>query len=146
MIETTGPGTRGGIYPQHAGGPSGGLTARTALVLLGVVTLGAALLSAASGRGFGIVFNLIFVVVAVYVALRIHVEDRLTAVVAPPIVYALSVFVASFFDSEETTRTLRRVIENSVLDITLGAPWLVITAVVTIVIAVLRGRRLAGRR
>lgn len=144
MIETTGPGTRGAY--ARSGGPTGGLAPRTAIVLLFVVTLTAAVLSAATGRGFGVVFNIVFLVVAVYVALRIQVEERFTAVIAPPLVYVLCVFIGGFFDSTEPSRTVRRVIENSVLNVTLGAPWLVAAAVATIVIAVLRGRRLATGR
>jgi len=146
VIETAGatPSAR----PPANGGAVGGLAAPTAVVLVAVVTLVAAVVSAASGHGFGAVFNALYLIVTVYVALRIHVEDRFVAVVAPPIVYALSVFVAGFFDSEETSHAFRRTLENSFVNVSFGAPWLVGATIAAIVIAVVRGRRadVAGRR
>jgi hypothetical protein len=143
VIETAGAGPSA----RFAGGePAGGLTGPTSVVLVGVVTLAAALVSAITGHGFGTGFNLVYTVVVVYVAFRVHVEDRFVTVVAPPIIYALAVFVAGFFDSEETTHSLRRVIENTFVNVSLGAPWLVGATLVAIVVVILRGREDARRR
>ena len=49
-------------------------------------------------------------------------------------------FVAGFFDTEETSHTFRRVIENTFVNVSFGAPWLVGATVAAIVIAVVRGR------
>ena len=97
-------------------------------------------------RGFGVAFNVLYALVTLYVALRIHVEDRFTAVIAPPLVYAAAMFLGGFFDSEESTRTLRRVLENTFVNLSFGAPWLVGVTLATIVIAVVRGRRAAVRQ
>ena len=142
MIDTAGSAES---HAQQSGssGSSGGLAAPTAVIFLAVVTLVAAVLSATTGRGFGTLFNIVYLVAVLYIALRIHVEDRFTAVIAPPIVYALSVFVAGFFDSEETSHGLRRVIENTFVNVSLGAPWLVLATASAIVIALVRGRRAA---
>lgn len=141
MIDTAGASPQ--ANPSRGSEPTGGLAGTTAVIFLAVVTLVAAVLSAATGRGFGTFFNVVYVIATIYIALRIHVEDRFTAVIAPPIVYALSVFLAGFFDSEESSHALRRVIENTFLNVSLGAPWLVLATVASIVIVFLRGRRAA---
>jgi hypothetical protein len=131
-----------------AQGPVGGLGAATVVVLVLVVTLVAGLLSAASGRGFGIAFNLVYLIVTVYAALRVHVQDRWVAVVAPPLLYALTLVVAGFVDSEETSHTLQRVIENTFVNLSFGGLWLLGATATALVIALVRGRRasVASRR
>lgn len=131
---------------SHSGAPAvGGLGAPAALLLVTVATVGASLLSASTGRGFGIAFNVVYALVTIYVALRIHVEDRFSAVVAPPLIYAAAMLIGGFVDSEETTHTLSRVFENTFINLSFGAPWLVGTTLATIAIALVRGRRAAVR-
>ena len=140
MIETAGP----SVSAHSAGsGRPGGIAGTTAIVLVAVVTFVAGLLSAVTGNGFGAFFNAVYLVVTVYVALRVHVEDRLVTVIGPPIVYALVVFLAGFFDSEAPNKSVERVIENTFLNVSLGAPWLVSATVLAIVISLVRGRRAA---
>ena len=118
MIDTAGAGAQ----TRGAPTPAGGLTAAAAVVLILGVTLVTAVLSAATGRGFGIAFNLVYLLVTLYAALRIYVEDRFVAVVAPPLIYATSVFIAGFFDSIENTHAVRRVLENTFVNMSFGAP------------------------
>src|SRR6478735_4682467 len=145
VIETTGAGSH---HARSTGDEAGGLTSAAAIFLVAVVTTVAAVVSAATGHGFGVVFNLLYLIVTIYVALRIYVDDRFTAVIVPPIVYALAVFVGGFFDSEETSHTFVRVFENTFVNVSFGAPWLVGATIAAIVIAIVRGRgeAVASRR
>lgn len=142
VIETE-PRGAGGSSPHRA---TGGFSGAAALVLITVVTVVAALLSAGTGRGFGLAFNLVFLLVTLYAALRVHVEDRFVTVVAPPLIYALALILGGYVDSEESVRTFQRVVENTFVNLSFGAPWLVGTTVATIVIAIVRGRRATLQR
>jgi hypothetical protein len=137
VIETASPSTDA----HHHRSASGGLSATTVVVLVTLVTLITGLVSAATGRGFGIAFNVIYLVITLYAALRIHVSSRWYAVVAPPLIYALTLGVAGFFDTEETSHTLRRVIENSFVNLSFGGPWLTGATLAALVIVLIRGRR-----
>ena len=137
VIETSGA----GAHPRGASPSRGGLTAAAAVVLITVVTLVVGLLSAATGHGFGLAFTLSYSIVTIYLAVRIYVEDRFVAVFAPPLAYAFALFVAGFVDSTESAHSLVRVLENTFVNLAFGAPWLVSTTVIAIIIAIVRGRR-----
>ena len=136
--------TAGPALPPLDGypGPSvGGLTPAAAVVLVVVVTFVAGLLSAATGHGFGFGFNVIYLAVVLYVSLRIYTSDRFTAVVAPPLAYAFTLLIAGRFDTTDDGHTIKLLVENMFLNLSLNAPWLVGTTLAAIVIAIVRGRR-----
>ena len=137
-----------GPHPRENRGTTseGGLTAAAATVFVVVVTVVAGVLSAATGRGFGIAFNLVYLVTTIYIALRIYVNDRFLAVIVPPLAYAFALLVGGHFDTQETNHAFRRVLENTIANLAFGAPWLVGATIAAIVIAVVRGRRAAVGR
>lgn len=118
-----------------------GLSAVTAAILLLVVVLAVAIGSALTGDPASRLFNVVFAVTTVYVALRVRLSARFTALVTPPLVYVLALFVAALLNSESTTRSLRRDVEDTLVNLVLGAPWLVGSMVVALIVVVVRTRR-----
>jgi hypothetical protein len=118
-----------------------GLSGAAATVLALLVVVSAGVVSAASGNGFGTAFNVVYLLVVLYLAFRTRVEDRFIAVIVPPVAYALALGVGSFFDSETPGSGVFLTIQNAFVPFFLNAPWLVGATVAAIVITLVRGRR-----
>lgn len=120
---------------------SGGLSSVTAVILLLVVVLAAAIGTALTGDPASRTFNVVFAVATIYVALRIRLKHRFTALVTPPLVYVFALFVAALLNSESTTRSLQRDVEDTFLNLVLGAPWLIGSMIVALIVLTIRSRR-----
>jgi type VI protein secretion system component VasF len=129
----------------HSHAAPGGLSAAAAVVLLLVVTVGFALGTALTDNAFNRVFQIAYVVVTVYVALRIKIGDLFVAMVAPPLVYAIGMFVSALVNSESQVHSIKRGITDAALESSLNAPWLALATVLSLAICTIRSM-LARRR
>ena len=136
------------LNPRGSGGPApaprshaapGGLSAPAAIVLLLVVVLGFAVATALTANAYNRVFQIAYVLVTVYVALRIKLADRFVAMVAPPLVWAAAMFLSAYINSESRVHTLERALTDTPVEMSLNAPWLVLATVLSVVICVVRG-------
>lgn len=123
----------------------GGLSSAAAIVLLLVVTLGFAAATALSGNAFGRVYEGAFVVVTVYVALRIRLDSLFVAMVAPPLVYVAGVFLSAALNSETPSITTKNVMADVLLEMSQGAPYLVGASVASVIICFVRARLAKSR-
>jgi hypothetical protein len=145
-LNPRGPGAGSGPATRHGGHAApGGLSAAAAVVLLLVVTLGFAAGTAISGNAFGRVFEGAFVVVTLYVALRIRIGSLFVAMVAPPLVYAAGVALSAVLNSESPSITTTNVAADILLAMSEGAPYLVGASVTSVVICIIRAQLAKSR-
>jgi hypothetical protein len=148
-LNPRGPGAASGSagHSRHGGHAApGGLSAAAAVVLLLVVTLGFAVGTALTGNAFGRVFEGAFVVVTLYVALRIRIGSLFVAMVAPPLVYVAGVALSAVLNSESPSITTTAVMSDILLAMSEGAPYLVGASVTSVVICLVRAQLAKSRR
>jgi hypothetical protein len=128
--------------PSRAGHGSttrGGLTAIGAFVVEAIPLGILGLLLAAITDGLGIVFQVVFVVLAAFGALRIRRSDLIAAFIVPPLAYAAALVIASPALGI-TGGLIVGIGANLGAYLSTGAPWLFLGTLLAFAIAVWRGR------
>ena len=118
---------------------SGGITA-VGLFLLEAAILGvAALLIAWISDGLGGLFQILFVVVAAFGALRVRRRDLIAGFIVPPLAYAAAIVIGS--PALGLGRSVAVGIGSNLASyLAVGAPWLFLGTLVAFGICVWRGR------
>lgn len=120
-------------------GDSGSITA-LGLFLLEAVVLGiAGLLIAWIGDGLGGVFQILFVFVAAFGALRVRRRDLIAGFIVPPLAYAAAIVIASPALGLGRSAALG-IGSNLASYLALGAPWLFLGTLIAFGVCVWRGR------
>jgi hypothetical protein len=118
---------------------SGGITA-VGLFLLETATLGvAALLIGWLSDGLGGLFQILFVAVAAFGALRVRRRDLLAGFIVPPLAYAAAIVIGSPALGVGKSVALG-IGSNLASFLAVGAPWLFLGTLLAFCITVWRGR------
>ncbi|WP_250290030.1 DUF6542 domain-containing protein [Frankia sp. CiP1_Cm_nod1] len=135
-------GRRGDEAPTVVMGSRRGLTALGAALLLTLAgAVGAAIDVALSGSP-GVAFGVLFIAGCILAATRVHADDLLGIVIAPPLVYALiAVGVGFTRSSGDSGGGLKSKAINIGSDLILRAPVLLLGFAVVVLIAAVRARR-----
>lgn len=122
--------------PSRARAP--GLTPAAAVLLaLGLALLGGAL-DVATGRGLRVTFAVCFVTGCVLGAALVRPSGLRTAVVAPPLLYALLALLAGLTQGSAVPRSVTRQALELFTELVIGAPVLVTGTLAALLVALVR--------
>jgi hypothetical protein len=144
-------GARAQVRPTRSGGPLGdarGLTAAGCAVLLVVLGFVGALIDLFAGHDLWIFFGITFIGAAALSTGRAHAEDLGATIVLPPLVYFVIAFIFTIINPRSGTHTggSRQFVIDLGGELVFSAPIVLIATVVSLVLAIARGRRSAARR
>jgi len=98
------------------------------------------LASAALFSGVGGFANLVFAVVSIFAAVRIKRSEFFAAIIAPPLIYAASLIIASGALSGKSGSLLINIGATLGTYLSVAAPWLFFVEIVCLIVIIVRGR------
>jgi hypothetical protein len=142
---------RAQVSPTRSGGPLGdarGLTAAGCAVLLLVLGFVGALIDLFAGHDLWVFFGITFIGAAALSTGRAHAEDLGATIVLPPLVYFVIAFIFTIINPRSGTHTggSRQFVIDLGGELVFSAPIVLIATVVSLALAIARGRRSAARR